>query len=106
MAATYHLAHDFGISKATLKRKFTVWYGDRRDEDSDRARSLLARHTQRYTLEEVELLAGYYLSAHDECVLDNSEEHTPLEVYNAEQAQAKFDAAWKRIRAARKEEGR
>lgn len=84
----YHLLDDLGIYKSSLKRSFYNNYGDRLfsggEPEAFKARDLLERRGQLYTLEEVEHLSGYLSSAHDNCVSDNPDDYSHVEVWAAE----------------------
>ncbi len=80
-ATTYHLLKDFGIYKQTVVRNFR---DNDRGSDCDRVRDLLAKRTQRYTLDELRVLAGFFWTAHDECVTTNPADFTAIEVYTAD----------------------
>lgn len=77
-------------SKISLKRKIHTWFDS---DEATKAEELLARRGSNYTIEELKFLHGFQLSGHDVCVMDNQEDYTALEVYQAEQAQRRYDAA-------------
>lgn len=93
---TVHLLDDLGVYKATLKRNFA---DNDRGAEFDRDRELLARRTQRYTLEEAEVLLGWCSTAHDDCVDENPEDYSPIEVYTARQKLLRRDEAVARLEA-------
>ena len=76
----YHLLHDFGIRKEAIKRHFDE---NDRGPELDHVRDLLKRKGNFYTLEEMLDLSGFFCSAHHECVADNPEDYSPLEVASA-----------------------
>ena len=89
---TFHLLGDFGLRKATVKRNFE---DNDRGPELDNVRQLLARPTQQYTLEEVRILSGFFCSAHDECVEENQDDFTPLEIWTAKRKIQRADKACK-----------
>ena len=93
---TVHLLDDLGVYKATLKRNFA---DNDRGAEFDRDRELLARRTQRYTLEEAEVLLGWCSTSHDDCVDENPEDYSPIEVYTARQKLLRRDDAVARLEA-------
>ncbi len=92
MAKTYHLLKDLGIYKRTVQ---SVFDSNDRGTEHNTVRDLLARKTQQYTLDELSLLAMFFHSSHDDCVEENPEEYTPLEVYVARKKVANSIAAQK-----------
>ncbi len=84
-----------GITKTSLKNKIKVWYDS---EEADEAFTLLQRRGNKYSFNELCFLVGFMLSGHDACVMDNSEDYTPLEIYNAEQAHNRYDAAVEQLK--------
>jgi hypothetical protein len=85
-----HIENVLETSKVSLKRKIHTWFDS---DEATKAEELLARRGNHYTVEELVFLHGFQLSGHDVCVLDNQEDYTALEIYNAEQAQLRYDAA-------------
>ena len=90
----YHLFRDFGIYKVTLKRNF---YDNDRGPEYDDVEELLRRRTQFYTLPEIDRLSGFFLTAHDECVLENPDDYSGLEVYKATRKNETASGAFKRL---------
>lgn len=87
-----HLLNDLGVYKASLKAKFYRDFGERvkdGDEHAIRARDLLERRGQLYTLEECYVLAGYLVSSHDVCVLDNPDDYSKVEYWTSQVNEAK-----------------
>lgn len=91
MSTTYHLLHTLGIRKAAIAR--TLAATDNHDENWQAATELLARRTQHYTLWDLRLLLGFYLTSSDECIDEFPEDYTPLEVHTARTKIARYDAA-------------
>lgn len=81
MEIRYHLLGDFGIYKATIKSNF---YDNDRGPEYAHVEELIKRRTQLYTFEEVEDLFGFLWTAHDDCVVENSEDFAPIAVTTAE----------------------
>ena len=86
----YHLLRDFGVRKSTLVRNFM---DNDRGDDCDPVMRLLVERRQTYTLAEIEKLFGFLMTAHHECILENPDDYTPLEVHTAKQVEARYDAA-------------
>jgi hypothetical protein len=78
----YHLFRNFGVYKSTIRRNFE---DNDRGPEYDPVKELLAKRTQSYTLPEIRLLFGFLWTAHDECVLANSDDYGSLQVWNARQ---------------------
>src|SRR5690606_9561065 len=76
----HHLLDDFGMYKSTVRRNFD---DNDRGPEYDHVRELLDRRTQRYTLAELKEISGFFCTAHDECVIENPDDYTPLQVYAA-----------------------
>ena len=91
---TYHLLHDIGIYKATVSRNFR---DNDRGAEYDHVRDLLARRTQRYTIDELRELAGFFWTSHDECVLGNTCDFSQIEVYTAARKVENGEAAIAKI---------
>jgi hypothetical protein len=96
MTRTFHLQYDVGIYKATLKRNF---YDNDRGPELDPVKVLIERPGQYYTLAELDLLKGFFCTAHDECVAENPEDYTALEVSVVRRKLATVDAALARLAA-------
>jgi len=95
MAETYyHLLHDVGMYKSAVKRYFED--NDRGPEFDDVCR-LLGERRQTYTLVELDRLAGFFCTAHHECVDQHDDEYSALEVHAARRALAAADAAHARL---------
>jgi hypothetical protein len=91
-----HLKNDLGINKVAIWKSYEVDGSHLRDVEHtergfDEVRDLLNRRTQRYTVEECRELIGCYLSSHDYCVIDNSDDFTPLEVYHANEKYKRYE---------------
>lgn len=78
---TYHLLHDIGLHKRSVKASFQN--NDRSGPEAEVVRELLARRTQRYTLAELQALSGWFWTAHDECVDENPEDYSHVEVHTS-----------------------
>ena len=90
MAKMYHLTKDFGLYKKTIQANFDD--NDRGPEHDD-VRKLLARRGNFYTANELHTLSMFFLTSHDECVLDFPEEYSPLEVAAKKRKVAKVEWA-------------
>lgn len=94
------LKKDLNINKSALRitiDKFIEEVGleDERMEDAMDALTLLHRRGDKYTINEVEILIGWYITAHDECVWDNPDDFHSLQVYAANKKIEKYEAAVK-----------
>ena len=92
------LKKDLNISKSTIIKiidRFVeeVGINDERMEQVMDANTLLHQHGDTYTLPEAEQLIGWYITSHDECVLDNEDDFSGIEVYQAEQKHQRYDNA-------------
>jgi hypothetical protein len=97
----FHLLRDVGMYKATVKRSFE---SNDRGPEFDGVAELLRRKTQSYTLAELRDLAGFFWTAHDECVDENPEEYSPVEVYTSRRKMATGWEAVARIDALEKQQ--
>ena len=85
----YHLKNDLGLHKQVLKSIFQDQYGDiYQDEKEERGldlvEALLNRRGQSYTADEVlGLLYVAYYTSHDECVLENREDYSQVELHTS-----------------------
>ena len=99
----YHLKNDLGLHKQVLKNIFKEAYSEvPRDEMAerglDKVEALLARRGQGYTADEVlEIINTAYFTAHDECVLDNEEDYSNVEVATSRKKEAKLQKIEKLI---------
>jgi len=97
-----HIYNDLGIYKNAIKKEITEYLdmigGQEADERGlTQAAELINKRTQVYTPEEAECLIAWYISSHDECVVDNPEDFHPLQVYTATEKIARYDSAYKKI---------
>lgn len=76
----YHLFNEFGIRKQRIKNCIPE---NNDDPDDAKTRELLARRTQEYTAEELELLFGRLWTSHHECVDENPQDYYPIQVKSA-----------------------
>ena len=90
----YDLENVLRISKQSLKNKIANNFYD---EHRDRGLSILARRGRLYSLDDLEYLAGFIASSHDQCVCDNSDEFTPVEVYQSRRNDHLMDKAFDRV---------
>ena len=96
-----HLYNDLKISKATVLRivKESIDNFNSVDElmlDNPEifvVKELLERRGQSYTIQEALMILPYYITSHDECVYDNEEDFSSIEVYTVSQKIKRFDAA-------------
>jgi hypothetical protein len=77
MERTYHLKNDLGLNKSTIKRlheeagRYDYASATEYPEQYKEAGELLNRRTQRYTKKEILKFIDYYITSHDDCVMDN-----------------------------------
>jgi hypothetical protein len=83
-----HLSNDLGINKQVIKRNLkdlNDWMSP--SEFTERGLDLpfewINRRTQVYSVEEASILIEEYLTSHDECVMENPEDFSSIEVYTA-----------------------
>jgi hypothetical protein len=83
-----HLSNDLGINKQLIKRNLkdlNDWMSP--SEFTERGLDLpfewINRRTQVYSVEEASILIENYLTSHDECVMENPEDFSSIEVYTA-----------------------
>lgn len=98
MEIRYHLLGDFGIYKATIKNNF---YDNDRGPEYNHVEELLKRRTQLYTFSELEDLFGFLWTAHDECVVTNSEDFSRIAVITAEKKIKKGEQAVAKLNSLR-----
>lgn len=104
MGKLIHLKNDLGINKATIWRSYEndgehLPSEEHTERGFDELRRLLDRRTQRYTKEECSVLVDCYLSSHDYCVLDNSDDFLPIEVYQANEKYGRFNEALEKLKS-------
>lgn len=87
---TYSLKRDLGLRKETLQRNFD---SNDRGPEHDEVKALLKRPGNFYTASELLSLSVFFLTPHDECVDDFSEDYRPLEVYTARRKIARVEGA-------------
>jgi hypothetical protein len=63
------------------------------ERELDMPFELINRRTQVYPVSEAEILIEYYLTSHDECVLENSEDFSSIEIYTAQAKENRFERA-------------
>jgi len=102
MEKLIHLKDDLGINKSAIVKSYEndgehLSPKEHTERGFDEIRDLLNRRTQRYTVEECRELIGCYLSSHDYCVVDNSDDFTPIEVYQANQKWERYERAIKKL---------
>jgi hypothetical protein len=99
----YHLKNDLGLHKQVLKNIFKEAYSEvledeRVERGLDLVEGLLNRRGQGYTADEVlEIINTAYFTAHDECVLDNEDDYSNVEVATSQKKEAKLQKIEKLI---------
>jgi len=99
-----HIYNDLGIYKNAIKKEINE-YLDMLDieEANERglteASELINKRTQMYTPQEAECLIAWYVSSHDECVVDNPEDFHPLQIHTATEKIARYDRAYNIIKS-------
>jgi hypothetical protein len=100
MTTTHHLLLDLHVRKASLKRNFDSIYtttDEARQVELEPVRALLAAPGQLYSLDEITQLFDWLWTSHDDCVIENPDDYTPLEVYTATQKIERGEAALARL---------
>lgn len=98
---TYHLLNDFGVYKQTLKANFN---DNDRGKEHDEFVTLIAKRTQSYTIPELELLFSWLWTSHDDCVDQNSDDYSALEVYQSQQKIKRGQEALDRLHDIKKQQ--
>ena len=93
-----HLKNDLGINKSAIFKSYDQdgsYLSDveQKERGFDKIKNLLDKRTQKYTKEECRILIDGYLTSHDDCVMDNSDDFTPLEVYQANEKYKRYEKA-------------
>ena len=94
----FSLKKDIGISKMSI-RKAIDEFAECADRDDERweqaldAMTLLHIRGDQYTKEEVSDLISWYVTPHDECVEENPEDFSNVEVYTVEKKMQRLDKA-------------
>lgn len=91
----FHLLNDFGIYKTTIRKNF---FDNDRPAEYDDVFVLLSRRGSHYTLAEIKRLFGFLWTAHDECVLANTDDFNPLQIYAAEEKIKRGEEALKKLK--------
>ena len=98
-----HLKNDLGINKTSIWKSYKndgehLPTNEHTERGFDVVVDLLNIRTQKYTKEESRVLVGCYLSSHDYCVVDNSDDFTPLEVYQANEKYKRYEMALDKLK--------
>jgi hypothetical protein len=99
-----HIYNDLGIYKNAIKQQIKDYLDMlSTDEANERglteAAALINKRTQMYTSTEAECLISWYISSHDECVVDNPEDFHPLQIHTATAKIARYDKAYSKIKS-------
>jgi hypothetical protein len=99
-----HIYNDLGIYKNAIKQPIKYYLDILSTEEADergltQAVELINKRTQMYTPEEASRLISWYVSSHDDCVVENPEDFHPLQVYNATEKFARYDRAYNKIKS-------
>ena len=92
----YHLKNDLGLHKQVLKNIFKEQYGEiceaeKAERGLNIVEALLHRRGQEYrAIEVLKIINTAYFTSHDECVLDNEEDYTNVEVATSKKKEAKL----------------
>ena len=92
------LKKDLNIYKSSIRHaidRFVEEVGteDERMEEVMDALTLLHKRGDKYTISEAELLIEWYINSHDECVWDNPDDFSALQVYAANKKIEKYNKA-------------
>jgi hypothetical protein len=103
---TISLKKDLGITKNAIRIQIDrfaneVGTQDERWESAMDAMTILKDRGDICNLDEAELLVSWYVSAHDECVWENEEDYSALEVYQAKKKLERQENAMKIIESLR-----
>ena len=107
MTTTISLKKDLNITKSVIRKQIDR-FADEAGTQDDRwesamdAMTLLHERGDVYTLDEAELLVNWFVSAHDECVYENEEDYSAVEVHVANLKIRKQDDALIYIESLRK----
>jgi len=93
---TIHLTNDLKIQKSTMKRIIKdscegLSQTDIVERKLNVVQDLLNRRGLVYSLDEAQFLIDYYLTSHDECVMENEEDYNALDVYRAKSKEKKLN---------------
>ena len=99
-----HIYNDLGIYKNAIKQQIKDYLDMLSIEEADergltQAAELINKRTQMYTPEEAGHLISWYVSSHDDCVVENPEDFHPLQVYTATEKFARYDRAYNKIKS-------
>lgn len=92
----YHLKNDLGLHKQVLKNIFKEQYGEiceaeKAERGLNIVEALLDRRGQEYrAIEVLKIINTAYFTSHDECVLENEEDYTNVEVATSKKKEAKL----------------
>lgn len=104
MEKLFHLKDDLGINKLSVRKSYEndgehLPENEHTERGFDRVRDLLNKRTQLYNREDSEVLVDCYMSSHDFCVLDNSDDFSSIEVYQAEQKWERYKSALDKLKS-------
>lgn len=102
MEKLIHLKNDLGINKVAIWKSYDADGSHLRDVEHtergfDELKSLLEKRTQKYTKDECKVLVGNYITSHDDCVMDNPDDFTPLEVYQANEKYNRYKSVLNKL---------
>jgi len=104
----YHLLRDCGLYKQTLlahmRARFWGGPGEADGADARQIWALLHERRQWYTLDELELLAGVVMTAHDDCILDWPEGRPAVQIWTAQRNSQEHDRVQALLRRLREQE--
>ena len=108
MKTNFISLHEIGMTKAMIRKQIDrfvdeVSVNDERMEQVMDALTLLNQHEDKYTATEAETLLSWYITSHDECVDENQEGFTGLEVYRVKKKIERYDKAMDTIECIRGE---
>jgi hypothetical protein len=95
----FHILNDLGFSKNSIKKQIAEhmhYMGNSPEADErglTKANDLISIRTQMSTGDEFECMVAWYFTSHDECVLDNQEDYSPVEVYQSKQKMYRYESA-------------
>lgn len=99
-----HILDDLGISKISIKKKIKeelkqMSMDEAIESGLSIANELIDKHTWLYSIDECECLIAWYITSHDECVIDNQDEYNALQVYQSKEKMYRYESAIKKIKS-------
>jgi hypothetical protein len=95
---TISLKKDLNINKSAIRKNIDTYveyngYTEERFEEAMDVMTLLHQRGDNYTKQEAQLIMGWYLTPHDDCVWDNEEDFSAVEVYQVNKKYERMNKA-------------